>query len=108
MVREEYLNLDFMYKFINTLCRRDGYILSEFDFGMLTHNKIDDIAWTLQNGHGYNMVYKFKAYKIPNVKLKEEKYWAGSAREHAKYCEEELDLISQSISERDYYQNTNK
>ena len=71
MVREEYLNLDFMYKFINTLCRRDGYILSEFDFGMLTHNKIDDIAWTLQNGHGYNMVYKFKAYKIPDIELKD-------------------------------------
>ncbi len=85
MVREEYLNIDFMYKFINTLCRRDGYILSEFDFGMLTHNKIDDIAWTLQNGHGYNMVYKFKAYKIPDIKLKETKHWIGSAKNLEKY-----------------------
>ena len=30
MIREEYLNLDFMYKFINTLCKRDSYVLTDF------------------------------------------------------------------------------
>lgn len=98
MVREEYLNLDFMYKFINTLCRRDGYILSEFDFGMLTHNKIDDIAWTLQNGHGYNMVYKFKAYKIPNVKLKETKHYMG----YDEYTFEEKQQMSNRIKSGEF------
>lgn len=96
MIREEYLNLDFMYKFINTLCKRDSYVLTDFDFGMLTHNKIKDVSWVLQNGYGYNMVYKFKVCKIPKIELRGG--WGGFLSDlKLNYQEFYFDLSSETI-----------
>ena len=42
MVREEYLNLEFMYKFINSLCKRDGYHMTDFEFGKMSYYRNED------------------------------------------------------------------
>ena len=63
MVREEYLNIEFMYKFINSLCKRDGYHLIGFEFGKMGYYNATPVV--LRNNNGYNMVYKFTAYKTP-------------------------------------------
>ena len=63
MVREEYLNPEFMYKFINSLCKADGWIMYFFAFGKLTYQNFKQPT-LMQNNHGYNMVYKFQVYKL--------------------------------------------
>ncbi len=63
MVREEYLNPEFMYKFINSLCRKDGWIMYRLVFGKLVYKELNQPI-LLKNNHGYNMVYKFKMYKL--------------------------------------------
>ena len=65
MVREEYLNIEFMYRFINSLCKRDGYHLIDFEFGKLSYYSSDATPVVMRNKNGYNMVYKFTAYKTP-------------------------------------------
>ena len=62
MVREEYLNPEFMYKLINSLCKADGWIMYHFVFGKLTYKNFEQPT-LMQNNHGYNMVYKFQVYK---------------------------------------------
>ncbi len=37
MVREEYLNPEFMYKLINSLCKADGWTMYFLVFGKLTY-----------------------------------------------------------------------
>ena len=63
MVREEYLNPEFMYKFINSLCKADDWIMYHFVFGKLVYKNLNQPI-LLKNNHGYNMVYKFRAYKL--------------------------------------------
>ncbi len=105
MVREEYLNMEFMYKFINELCKRDGYIMNGFTFGMLNHTDISDASWVLQNGHGYNMVYKFDVYELPkklNVEYVDKK--ATISHEMFKGCNPRtflFDLSSEIIVDYD-------
>jgi hypothetical protein len=65
MVREEYLNLEFMYKFINSLCKRDGYHMTDFEFGKMSYYRNEDTPFVLRNNMGYNIVYKFEAWKLP-------------------------------------------
>ena len=65
MVREEYLNLEFMYKFINSLCKRDGYHMTNFEFGKMSYYREEDTPFVLRNNMGYNIVYKFDAWKLP-------------------------------------------
>ncbi|MBQ8750269.1 MAG: hypothetical protein IJZ30_01355 [Alphaproteobacteria bacterium] len=64
MIREEYLNPEFMHKFINSLCKKSGYIMYHFVFGKLTFKNLKQPI-LLENNHGYNMVYKFLVYQIP-------------------------------------------
>ena len=64
MVREEYLNPEFMYKFINSLCKNDGWNMYHFVFGKLWYKNLKQPI-LMQNNHGYNMVYKFSVYKLP-------------------------------------------
>ena len=72
MVREEYLNLEFMYKFINSLCKKDGWNMYHFVFGKLWYKNLKQPI-LMQNNHGYNMVYKFRVYKLPkNVNYSEQ------------------------------------
>ena len=65
MVREEYLNLEFVYKFINSLCKRDGYHMTDFEFGKMSYYRSEDTPFILRNNMGYNIVYRFKAWKLP-------------------------------------------
>lgn len=65
MIREEYLNIEFMYRFINSLCKRDGYHLTDFEFGKLYYRLPDVTPVVMKNNNGYNMVYKFRVYKLP-------------------------------------------
>ena len=64
MVREEYLNPEFMYRFINSLCKKDGWNMYHFVFGKLWYKNLKQPI-LMQNNHGYNMVYKFRVYKLP-------------------------------------------
>ena len=64
MVREEYLNPEFMYRFINSLCKNDGWNMYHFVFGKLRYKNLKQPI-LMQNNHGYNMVYKFRVYKLP-------------------------------------------
>jgi len=63
MVREEYLNPEFMYRFINSLCQKDGWNMYHFVFGKLWYKNLKQPI-LMQNNHGYNMVYKFSVYKL--------------------------------------------
>ncbi len=65
MVKSEYLNPEFMYKFINSWCKADNWILYDFTFGKLKYKgRIRPLVF--RNRHGYNMVYRFKIYKLPD------------------------------------------
>lgn len=63
MIKEEYLNPEFMYKFINSRCKEDNWILYDFTFGKLKYKGRIRPA-VFRNQHGYNMVYRFKIYKL--------------------------------------------
>ena len=86
MVREEYLNIEFMYRFINSLCKRDGYHLTNFEFGKLGYHSSDATPVVMRNKNGYNMVYKFKVYKMPE-KLK----LAATLYLHPGFCSNPFD-----------------
>ena len=49
MIREEYLNIEFMYRFINSLCKRDGYHLTDFEFGKLYYRLPDVTPVVMKN-----------------------------------------------------------
>lgn len=76
MIREEYLNPEFMYKLINSLCKKDGWIMSDFTFGKLTYKNFKQPI-LMQNNHGYNIVYKFTVYKVPDVNFGRRTSWQG-------------------------------
>lgn len=81
MVREEYLNPEFMYKFINSLCKADDWIMYHFVFGKLVYKNLNQPI-LLKNNHGYNMVYKFKVYKL----RKDAEYGEFSTTHKAEKC----------------------
>ncbi len=64
MVKEEYLNPEFMYKITNSLCKKNNWVLHNFSFGRLKYRGRSRPA-ELQNRQGYNMVYNIRMYKIP-------------------------------------------
>ena len=64
MVKEEYLNPEFMYKIVNSLCVKNNWVLQGFSFGRLKYRGRMRPA-ELQNRQGYNMVYNIRMYKIP-------------------------------------------
>ncbi|MBQ2017385.1 MAG: hypothetical protein II208_02560 [Alphaproteobacteria bacterium] len=64
MIKDEYLNPEFMYKFINSWCRAENWIMYDFTFGKLKYKGRIRPA-VFRNQHGYNMVYRFKIYKLP-------------------------------------------
>ena len=68
MVREEYLNPEYMYKCINTLCRADNWVLSNFQFGRLEYDAFKQPI-LMQNNHSYNMVYKCDIYRLPKGRI---------------------------------------
>lgn len=68
MVREEYLNPEYMYKCINKLCRADNWVLYKLEFGQLEYCDLNQPI-LMQNNHGYNIVYKFTMYKLPDGKV---------------------------------------
>lgn len=64
MIREEYLNPEYMYKFINALCRTDNWMLTDFQFGRLEYKTFEQPG-LMYNKYGYNMVYKCEIYRLP-------------------------------------------
>lgn len=64
MIKEEYLNPEFMYKIVNSLCVKNNWVLHGFSFGRLKYRGRMRPA-ELQNRQGYNMVYNIRMYKIP-------------------------------------------
>ena len=74
MVREEYLNPEYMYKCINTLCRADNWVLSNFQFGRLEYKGFNQPI-LMRNNHTYNMVYKCDLYRLPKGRINYGKQW---------------------------------
>ncbi len=64
MVKEEYLNPEFMYKMTNSLCEKNNWVLHGFSFGRLKYRGRMRPA-ELQNRQGYNMVYNIRICKMP-------------------------------------------
>lgn len=80
-------------------------ILNDIDFD---GGKFQDINGMMLTNHEIEVL---KRYKIPYLKchnLKELLFEIEDVLGDMDIIEEDLDLISSSISERDYYQNTNK
>lgn len=97
MVREEYLNPEFMYKLINSLCKADGWRMYFFVFGKLTYRDFKQPI-LMQNNHGYNMVYKFQVYKLrENVNL------GRSVSYHKRGSSRYKDVVS--VSSSDFMEN---
>lgn len=68
MIREEYLNPEYMYKFINALCRTDNWMLTDFQFGRLEYKTFEQPG-LMYNKYGYNMVYKCEIYRLPTEQV---------------------------------------
>ncbi len=88
MVHEEYLNPEFMWRCINTLCKQDGYVLKDFSFGRL-ELEADDQPILMKNDYGYNMVYRFEVWKAPELIKGFEKSYDGVWID-TKYIESQL------------------
>lgn len=74
MVREEYLNPEYMYKCINTLCSADNWVLTNFQFGRLEYKGFNQPI-LMRNNHTYNMVYKCDLYRLPKGRINYGKQW---------------------------------
>lgn len=79
MIREEYLNPEYMYKCVNTLCKADNWILSDFQFGRLEYDTFKQPV-LMQNNHSYNMVYKCDIYRLPKGRINYGKQWMCGGR----------------------------
>jgi len=78
-------------------------IISEMDF---TSNSLNDIGGLLLTNKEIEVLDRYDIDYKKCVSLKEVIYLIEDILEEEEI--EDLELISQSISERDYYQNTNK
>lgn len=78
-------------------------IISEMDF---TSNSLNDINGLLLTNKEIEVLNRYDIDYKKCVSLKEVIYLIEDILEEEEI--EDLELISQSISERDYYQNTNK
>lgn len=78
-------------------------IISEMDF---TSNSLNDIGGLLLTNKEIEILDRYDIDYKKCVSLKEVIYLIEDILEEEEI--EDLELISQSISERDYYQNTNK
>lgn len=89
MVREEYLNPEYMYKCINTLCRADNWVLSNFQFGRLEYKGFNQPI-LMRNNHTYNMVYKCDLYRLPKGRINYGKQW---------FCMGQPDIVELNIGD---------
>lgn len=92
MVREEYLNPEYMYKCINTLCRADNWVLSDFQFGRLEYKDFNQPI-LMRNNHSYNMVYKCDLYRLPKGRVNYGEQYSYFGK---------LDTVKFDISEVEY------
>lgn len=62
MIKQEYLSLEFVYKFANNLYKRNGFIMDNFSFGIVKFKGKQPRL--LENNQGYNICYSFSGYKV--------------------------------------------
>lgn len=100
MVREEYLNPEYMYKCINTMCRADNWILSDFQFGRLEYKDFNQPI-LMRNDHSYNMVYKCDLYRLPKGRINYGKQWLFCGKVDS--VELEIDDVESKLEHKTVY-----
>lgn len=90
MIREEYLNPEYMYKFINALCRTDNWKLTDFQFGRLEYKTFEQPG-LMYNKYGYNMVYKCEIYRLPTEPVHFGEKYSGNIEVSQNILKKQLD-----------------